>query len=51
MKYSALDRAKIVVEAWSEWYALQDDKPVFKTWLRMQGIDINGDRYEWKPTC
>jgi hypothetical protein len=48
MKYSAIDRAKAVVDAFYEWLGLQGDKPVFKTWLHMQGLDINGDRYEWK---
>lgn len=48
MKYSALDRAKVVAEAFWEWKAIQEDKPVFETWLKMQGIDTNGDRYEYR---
>ena len=48
MKYSALDRARIVVEAFWEWKAIQGDKMDFLSWLRFNGLDINGDRYEYR---
>jgi hypothetical protein len=48
MNYTALDRARIIVEAYDEWYLIEGIKPVFKEWLLMQGIDINGDRVEGK---
>ena len=31
-----------------EWEAIEGDKMDFLSWLRFNGLDINGDRYEYR---
>jgi hypothetical protein len=35
-------------EARQEWEAIQGDKLSFIEWLRWNGLDIDGSRYEYK---
>jgi hypothetical protein len=37
-----------LTEARQEWQAIEGEKLSFIKWLRWNGLDINGDRYEWK---
>jgi hypothetical protein len=37
-----------LTEAREEWQSIQGNKLDFVSWLHWNGLDINGDRYEWK---